>query len=121
MVIGILGNNPFGNDLAQAVQKKTINEHPLQVMEVQAEEATNCHILFINSSEKRRLQEIVERLEQASVLTISEMEGFTESGGMINFVKVNNKIRFQINEPAAKKAKLKVSSKLLSLAVPSSR
>lgn len=127
IVIGILGDNPFGSDFAQTMEKKFINDHPLQVKEFrEATEVTNCHILFISSSfinslEKKRLREMVEGLGRASVLTISETEGFTENGGMINFVKESNKIRFQINEPAAKQAKLKVSSKLLSLAVPSSR
>jgi hypothetical protein len=52
------------------------------------------------------------------VLTVGETEGFTESGGMINFVRQVNRIRFQINEVAAKSAGLKISSKLLSLAAP---
>jgi hypothetical protein len=51
------------------------------------------------------------------VLTVGETERFTQTGGMINFIMEGNKIRFEINDETAKKAGLKISSKLLSLAL----
>src|ERR1019366_9206706 len=78
--------------------------------------ATNCHILFISSSEKKRLPEIFASLKGASVLTVGETDHFTESGGMINFFLEGTKMRFQINKDAATSAGLKISSKLMSLA-----
>jgi len=51
------------------------------------------------------------------VLTVGETERFTESGGIINFTREGNKIRFAISDDTAKRAGLKISSKLLSLAV----
>lgn len=117
IVIGILGENPFGNDLVKTVRDKTLNNRPLVIKEFHSPvEATNCHILFISTSEKARLPQILEALREVSVLTVGETDRFTEAGGMINFVREGNKIRFQINEVAAKSAGLKVSSKLLSLA-----
>jgi hypothetical protein len=118
LVIGILGENPFHDDLAQMVRTKTVDNHPLLIQEYRsAKEATNCHILFISTSEKDRLSEILKHLKGASVLTVAEMDQFTEGGGMINFVLKGNKIRFQINNDAAKSAGLKISSKLMSLAL----
>jgi hypothetical protein len=117
MVIGILGENPFRDDLEPTIRDKTINNRPLVIKEFRSPaEATNCHILFISTSEKQRLPEILKSLHGASVLTVGETDRFTETGGMINFVTGGNKIRFQINVEAAKSAGLKVSSKLLSLA-----
>jgi hypothetical protein len=122
IIIGILGDDPFGSNLEQIIRNKTINEHPLRLERFRRiTEAVHCHVLFISASEKQRVTEIMKELGGASVLTVSETEGFTESGGMINFVKESNKVRFQINDPAARKSKLKISSKLLSLAVPSGR
>jgi hypothetical protein len=115
IVLGILGQNPFGDVL----KAKTINNRELKVEVFQSSaEATNCHILFIRATEKERLPEILKSLREAkaSVLTVGEMDGFTESRGMINFVWQGNKIRFQINDAEAKDARLKISSKLLSLA-----
>lgn len=121
-IIGVLGDSPFGNELEQTVVGKNINAHPitLQMFRVAAE-ATNCHLLFISTSEQKRLPEIIPRLRGAPILTVGETERFIEAGGMINFVAENNKIRFQISDDAAKGARLKISSKLLSLAVPSAR
>lgn len=118
LVIGILGANPFGTDLERTVKGKAINSHPFEVKTISAPaDGTNCQIVFICTSEKKRLPEIIAALKDASVLTVGEMDGFTENGGMINFVIQGNKVRFEINDTAAKTARLKISSKLTSLAV----
>lgn len=118
MVIAVLGENPFGKQLEEAVQGKSVNGHPVTVKAVQtiAELTNSCHVLFISSSEKRRLSEILAAVRGKSMLTIGETDQFTETGGMINFTMEGTKIRFQINQGAAKAAGLKISSKLLSLA-----
>lgn len=116
IVIGVLGENPFRDDLERTIQNKTVNDRPLVVTEFRSPgEATNCHILFISTSEKARLPEILETLRKTTVLTVSETQRFTEAGGMINFFLEGKKSRFQINDVAAKNAGLKISSKLLSL------
>jgi len=117
IVIGVLGKNVFGDDLQNTIRDKTINNHPFQFKLFHSvEEATNCHILFISASEKDRLPKILDRLRDFSVLTVSETDHFTEAGGMINFVIEDNRVHFEINDIAAQKAGLKISSKLLSLA-----
>jgi hypothetical protein len=117
LLIGVLGDDPFHGDLAGTIHNKSVDEHPLILKEVPSlVEATNCHILFICASEKKRLPQVLQALQRASVLTVSEMEGFTENGGMINFVLEGTKIHFQINQEAAARAGLKISSKLMSLA-----
>lgn len=119
LIIGVLGDNPFGDDLERTVRGKSVNNHPLVIREklVSITDATNCHVIFISSSESKQVPELLDAVRNTSVLTVSEMEHFTDAGGMINFVLEANKIRFQINDDAAKKAGLKISSKLLSLAV----
>lgn|SRR2546426_2133249 len=118
IVIGILGENPFGDDLERTIRGKTVNNRPFAIKEIRSlPGATNCHILFISTSEKKRFSEIFEGLRGVGVLTVGETERFVETGGMINFVKDANRIRFQINDDAAKGAGLKISSKLLSLAL----
>ena len=121
-IIGILGENPFDDDLKKIVAGKKISDHPISVVKLSTvAEATKCHILFISSSEKSRLMDIFESLHGTPILTVGETEQFTESGGMVNFIREANKIHFQINDDAAKVSRLKISSKLLSLAVRSPR
>ena len=118
MIIGVLGNNPFGSQLEEIMHGKSVNGHPLGVKTVRtATEATNsCHILFIASSEKEHFPEIFAELHHASVLTVGETDHFIEDGGMINFIREGSKIHFQINDLAARESGLKIGSKLLSLA-----
>jgi hypothetical protein len=120
IVIGVLGENVFGGDLEQTIHGKTFNDHPFQVKEFRSvTEATNCQILFISASEQERLPKILSGLRGTSVLTVSEMDHFIEAGGMINFVIEEKRVHFQINNEAAEKAGLTISSKLLSLATHS--
>lgn len=121
LVVGVLGKNVFGDSLEQDISNKVIQSHPLQFRVVRSvTEATNCQVLFINASEKSHFATILTALRRHSVLTVSETNGFIEAGGIINFVIVDRKVRFQINNAAALQAGLKISSNLLSLAVPSS-
>jgi hypothetical protein len=75
-----------------------------------------AHILFISASEKKRLPVILSSLRGSSVLTVSDMEGFLDAGGMVQFLNENDRVRFAVNVDATGRARLKLSSKLLSLA-----
>ena len=112
----VLGKDPFGSHLEKTIGDKSIAGRPLQIERVEENKPPpNCHILFISSSERKRLPQILETLKGSSVLTVSEMDQFTQSGGMINFFKQENTIRFEINAAAAQTAGLKISSKLLQI------
>lgn len=116
-IIGIAGDNPFGDELTQIIAGKTVQGHELQVKRLQpGEDLRACHVLFISESERRRVPSILATLRGASVLTVADMDHFIESGGMIQFVMEKKRVRFGIDVGAASRARLKVSSKLLSLA-----
>ena len=72
--------------------------------------------MFISASERVRESSVLERLKGSSILTVGETDGFIRCGGVIGFITDNNKIAFEVNVAAAKKNKLKISSKLLNLA-----
>jgi hypothetical protein len=118
MVIGVLGDNVFGNSLQHIINNRKINGHALQFVQFDTvTAATNCEILFISASEKNHLSKILVQLQGTSILTVSEADNFIGDGGMIYlFIDEENKVRFQINNDAARKAGLTISSKLLSLA-----
>ncbi len=120
ITIGILGESSFSGDLEATVRGKTINYRAIVVKTIPSTaEATNCQVLFMAITDKIKIQQIISSLGAASVLTVGDADHFTEAGGMINFLKEGNKVRFEINEAAAKRAGLKISSKLLNLAVSS--
>jgi len=114
--ICILGENPFNASL-DAIRDKTVRGRPLSIrMNPVIEKLDQCHILFISASEKKQLSHIIHGLNNASVLTVADMEGFTSAGGMINLVMQDNKVSFEINLKSARLAGLKISSQLLKLA-----
>ncbi len=112
----ILGKDPFGEAL-RSIRDKTVKGRRLSVRYVsRSEEITGCHILFIGASEKENLRQIMGFLKGSPILTVSDTEKFVERGGIINFIMVENKIKFEINPDAAQQCGLKISSQLLKLA-----
>jgi hypothetical protein len=117
IIIGVVGEDPFGSILDQIVSGKTVNGRRLVIKRVsEARGLKTCHVLFISSSERNRLSPIIGSLNGSSVLTIGDMERFAQQGGMINLFIDEGKVRFEINVGVAERARLKISSKLLSLA-----
>ncbi len=115
-VIGILGKDPFGEAI-DSLRDKTISGRRLVVKRfARAGDLEPCHILFISAVEKQHLPRILSITHPWHVLTVGDTKGFVESGGVINFILLENKIRFEINVDAARRAGLKVSAQLLKLA-----
>ena len=77
---------------------------------------TWCRIVFITKSAEMEPELVVNSLGAASILTVGETAGFAANGGMVNFTNDQSKVRFEINQGAARRAGLKISSKLLRLA-----
>jgi hypothetical protein len=117
LIIGVLGENPFGSFLEETVSGEKVNGHPLIVQYYKnIEDIKQCHILFINTSEVNKLKQVIGSLKGKNILTVSDASNFLQEGGMIRFFTKNNKIQLQINLEATKTANLLISSKLLRLA-----
>ncbi len=117
LVVGILGNDPFGTYLDEYVKDEKLGTHPLIVRRYKrAEDVTECHILFVSRSESGGLDKALATLKGQSVFTVSDVDRFAHRGGMLRFVTETGKIRFEINNAVAKAAELTISSKLLSSA-----
>jgi hypothetical protein len=114
----VLGEDPFGPALNSAVANETIAGKSVVAKEIPApQDAVNCRVLFISSSEDKRLKQILARLGAASVLTVSDLPQFTQPGGMIQFVVEGNRVRFEVNAATAEHAGLTLSSELLKVAI----
>ena len=114
IVIGVLGNDPFGAYLDETVRGERVRGHPLEVRRYRTiEEIRTCHILFINPSGAGRLEDVLGELKDRAILTVGDDAGFAQRGGMIRFVSENSRIRMRINLEAAAAANLTISSKLL--------
>jgi len=115
--IGLLGQIPFADVLLEVLNGKSIQGRELIVKRISdLREAANCQVVFIAASEKSRISEIVAEIKDRPVLTVGEVVGFAEQGGMVNLLAGPNRIVMEINRETTGKAKLSVSSQLLKLA-----
>ncbi|HTF29246.1 MAG TPA: YfiR family protein [Flavitalea sp.] len=117
VVIGVLGDNPFGSYLDEIVSGESIRGHPVVVHYYKnVEDVQECHILFVTLTEITKRKKVIEPLKGKDILTVSDALHFAAEGGMIRFFIANNNIKFQINLESARASKMVFSSKLLRLA-----
>ena len=115
IIICVLGYDPFGEAL-DVMREKTIGRRNILIKRVMdIEDLEECHILFISSSERRNLSQILRIVRNKSVLTVGDTKGFAYSGVIINIASEENRLGFEINVDAAQRAHLKLSSKILKL------
>ena len=114
IVIGVLGEDPFGSYLDEVVQSEKIGGRALVVRRYRrGEDVAGCHIPFVSPSSAAQLERVLADLHGQSVLTVGDVDNFCRRGGMVRFIKEKGKIHLRINVEAAKAAGLTISSKLL--------
>src|SRR2546423_2476045 len=115
--IAVIGDDEFAAKLKSLLSDKKAQGRSFEVKKISnPQEVRNFQIVFISNSETRRQPQILEAAKTSSVLTIGETEQFLDLGGMINLFFDDAQLRFEVNQDAAEKAKLVISSKLLRLA-----
>ena len=117
LIVGILGEDPFGHHL-DALKGRRVKGRTLEIKHfTRTEDIIACHILFVSTPQQNPHAQVCEALKDTPVLTVSdELEAFPQSGCIINFIIVKNKIRFEINRTPAERVGLNISSQLLSVA-----
>jgi hypothetical protein len=120
IVIGILGTDPFGATIDRVIENKKLDGRNVIVKRLkwgkELKDLKDCNILFVSSSEKEHLSDVINTVKWLPILTIGETAGFASRGGIINLTLEGNKVRFEVNVEAAKQANLNISSRLLALA-----
>lgn len=116
-VLCILGRDPFGDSLASIAANQTGGGRPVQIRRIPSgKEVRGCHVMYISSSERKNIAQILAILKGTSVLTVGEMAQFAARGGMIQFSLEERQVRFEVNLEAASESDIKISSRLLVLA-----
>lgn len=101
----------------KALERKTVKDKPLTVRRLQhGEEGRDCQIVFIGALEPDRQGQVLETFAGAQVLTVGDAKTFARAGGIIRLFNAGNRIRFEINLEAARRAGLEISSRMLKLA-----
>jgi len=113
-VIGVLGQDPFGHSLDEAVRGETVNGHPLVVRRfAAAADLSPCQILFIDRSAAGQAERVIGSLMHTGTLTVTNFEVPAPADTIIRFLNEDQRIRLRINVDYARSAGLTISSKLL--------
>ena len=81
-----------------------------------AQDTAGCQVLFISRSEEKQVRKLLPGLNKSGMLTVSDMPGFLDHDGMIQFILVGNRVRFEVNLDSVQGAGLTLSSELLKVA-----
>jgi hypothetical protein len=116
--ICILGEDGFRGALDTLIANEWIEGRKIVARRLNSlAQADTCQILFIAPSEESRLVKDLVVLDKKPILTVSNLPGFLDHGGMVQFLLENNRVRFAVNLAAAEKSNLSLSSELLKVAV----
>ena len=114
LVIGVLGEDPFGKLLDATLENRKFNQQPIQCARFQrVEDVRACQVLFIAEPDPSRLKQILVRLRGKNILTVSDADGFLDQGGQIQFVLDERRLKFEVNLDAVRKAGLDLDANLL--------
>jgi hypothetical protein len=117
LVIGVLGADALAEDLTRLVAGRTVLGRPVVARRIRpAESVAGLQMLFVGRAESARLSTLSGWTKDQSLLIVSESDDAFAHGSAINFVVVENKVRFDVALGAAEQARLKISSRLLALA-----
>ncbi len=117
LTFGILGDDPFGNEFDAVIAGRTIHGRPVAVKRGRSlGDLTDCHVLYLNISERERLASALLSVNGRPILTVGESSGFLMQGGMIRLFVDESRVRFEVNLQASNRGGLKLSSQMLQLA-----
>lgn len=135
IIIGVISDDPY-KEVFEPLKKKSVKGRNVEIRyfrglvlpsdpENDDKEAyrdtiqslKQCHVLFMCGPSRQMHTNVVRVVKETGVLTIGETSQFILKGGVVNFIKRDQKIRFEINLAAAEEADLKIRSGLLKLAV----
>lgn len=118
VTIGVVGADTVVRELRTLLPGRTIQDRQVRLREVQpSSPLRGVHILYIGNVAPELLEKLVEAARQHSVLVITDVPDGIQRGGMINFVMQDRRVRFEISRGAAERAGLKLSSRLLAVAL----
>ena len=116
-VIGVLGGAALGNELEQIASGRQVNGHPVRVRVLgRGDSSAGLQVLFVGRSEGARLNPVASATDGVPTLVVSESDGALAQGSAINFVVVDDKVRFDVALRAINRAGLKISARLLAVA-----
>ena len=117
IVVCVSGHDQVADALVQLTTNKVVEGHPLAVRRTDLRQPlTECHIVFAASLDENSARELIRATAGHPILAVSDWENYAVRGGVANFFIEGARMRFAVNPDAAERARLRISSRLLTLA-----
>lgn len=117
LTIGVMGADTLADELARIVSGRSVNGRPVQVRKLRpGNSIAGLHVLFIGGADSGRLADVLAAAKGRALLTVTESDDGLQLGSTINFVLVDDKVRFDVAPPPAESGGLKISARLLAVA-----
>ncbi len=114
LTVGVAGRVAFLRLLRAGMEGKTVNGHPLQVVEMRVPADPNCcQVLYFATDKLAEIKSVLQAFSSAHVLTIGETDGFLDQGGAVNLFLLDGHMAFEASLGALGRAGIEISSKLL--------
>lgn len=112
----VYGNDNISNKLAPLHMREEEGGHIEVLFPTNLIDTLNCEIVYISNKNLQAVPSILKALQHKPIVTVSSIEDFVRSGGMIGFTIINNTVRLEINHSAAIRAGIYLNAKLLEIA-----
>ena len=118
-VIGVLGNTNLIDAVEEMAKNRTVGNQKIVVVQVKTPDDTSkCHIVYIQKFQNSQFNAIFSKAKPNHLLLITETEEGGKRGAGINFITIDEKLKFELNKSSIEDAGLKVSNELVKLAIP---
>lgn len=120
IVIGVLGNRDFADELAEITAGRTVSNRPISIRRLDEDEPADSldvlDVLFIGDEERAELPRVLAATSQRPILTVTESSGAIADGAIINFTVDAERVRFEVSLYAAEVSRLRLNARLLAVA-----
>lgn len=121
-VVAIAGAGEIARELARVANGRRVNNRPIQVRRVKyGDSLAGAHMLYIGAEEEGRLPLWLKAVHRYPILTVTEHEGALKQGSMINFRLIDDRVRFEVSLAAVEQSGVRISSRMLSVALVATR
>jgi len=118
IVIAIMGAEDIVDALKVVAGERKVGEHPIEIRRIRpGDPLDGVHMLFVGREEASRTRQLAPVAQRLGVLLVTEYEGALDDGSAINLVVIENRVRFEVSLDATEKSGLKLSSRMLSVAL----
>ncbi len=115
--IGVIGSTNLYQELVKKYATKSIGKQPIEVLKLpRSADVEACHILFVGQADLDLMPALYKRLKGRATLLVTEYQGALEDGSVVNFVRVQNTLKYEISLVNAGQHKLEVGTTLVNLA-----